>query len=76
MAPGYNINAGGYNLTGTSQAAGFVAGAVEVLRAADAFPAETLDQTVARMQNTGDLTSDPKNGRIIPRLNLGRAVMP
>ncbi len=76
LAPGSIINAGGYSNSGTSQAAPFVAGAVAVLRAADAFPAETLDQTVARMQNTGDLLSDPKNSRITARLNLGRAVLP
>lgn len=76
LAPGSIINAGGYSNSGTSQAAPHVAGAVAVLRAANAFPAETLDQTVARMQNTGDLISDPKNGRVTPRLNLGRAVLP
>ncbi|MEK6749062.1 MAG: S8 family serine peptidase [Pseudomonadota bacterium] len=76
LAPGSIITAGGFSNSGTSQASPHVAGAVAVLRAANSFPTESLDQTVVRMQNTGDLISDPKNNRITPRLNLGRAVIP
>lgn len=76
LAPGSIISAGGFSNSGTSQAAPHVAGAVAVLRAADAFPLASLDQIVARMQNSGDLVTDPKNGRSTPRLNLGRAVIP
>lgn len=75
LAPGSVISAGGFNFSGTSQATPHVAGAVAVLRAANAYPGDSLDQTVTRMQNTGDPVTDPKNGRVTPRLNLGHAII-
>lgn len=74
LAPGSKISAAGIEQSGTSQATPHVAGAVAVLRAANAYPGDSLDQTVTRMQSTGDSVTDPKNGRVTPRLNLGRAV--
>lgn len=73
LAPGSVINAGGFNMSGTSQASPHVAGAVAVLRAANAFPGDSLAQTVGRMQSTGNPVTDPKNSRVTPRLNLGLA---
>ncbi len=74
LAPGYYIIAGGVtdDTGGTSLATPFVAGAIAVLRGV--YPSETLDQTVARMTNTGVPVTDPRNGLTKPRLNLLAAV--
>jgi uncharacterized repeat protein (TIGR01451 family) len=68
LAPGALITAAGIQMAGTSQASPHVAGAVTVLRAA--FPADTLDQTTARMTGSGVPITDPRNGITKPRLNL------
>lgn len=74
LAPGSSITAGGYVASGTSQASPHVAGAVAVLR--DAFPADTLEQTLARMTDTGVAITDARNGIVKPRLNLLAAARP
>ncbi|MDA8254144.1 MAG: S8 family serine peptidase [Betaproteobacteria bacterium] len=71
LAPGSQITAAGSTMSGTSQAAPHVAGAVAVLRAA--YPTETLDQTVARL-TTGVPVTDNRNGLIKPRLSLPLAL--
>ena len=76
LAPGSTITAAGISQSGTSQATPHVAGAVGVLRAANAFPGDSVDQTISRMRNTGAPVTDPRNGRVTPRLNLGLAVTP
>ncbi len=76
LAPGALITAGGEsNYAGTSMAAPHVAGAIAVLRAPNAFPSETMDQTVTRMTSTGTLVTDPKNGLVKPRLYLSAAAV-
>lgn len=72
LAPGALIAAGGYTMAGTSQAAPHVAGAMAVLRAA--FPAETVDQLVARMTSKGKPVADARNGITKPRLDLFAAL--
>ncbi|MDP2822670.1 MAG: IPTL-CTERM sorting domain-containing protein [Sulfuritalea sp.] len=74
LAPGSEIIAGGYVASGTSQASPHVAGAVAVLR--DAFPGQTLAQTLARMTTTGVAITDARNGIVTPRLNLLEAARP
>jgi hypothetical protein len=74
LAPGSEIIAGGYVASGTSQASPHVAGAVAVLR--DAYPDETLVQTLARMTSTGVAITDARNGIVKPRLNLLEAARP
>jgi subtilisin family serine protease len=69
LAPGANITAAGITEAGTSQASPHVAGAVAVLRAE--FPLETLIQTQARLIGSGTKITDPRNGVMLPRLNLG-----
>jgi chitodextrinase len=71
LAPGSQILAGGISESGTSQAAPHVAGAVAVLRSA--FPAESLDQTLARLTN-GTMVTDSRNDIAKPRLSLPLAV--
>jgi subtilisin family serine protease len=68
LAPGAIIDAAGYSMSGTSQAAPHVSGAVAVLRAA--FPADTLDDTVSRLTSTGVPIVDGRNGITFPRLGL------
>lgn len=74
LAPGSVITAGGYVASGTSQASPHVAGAVAVLR--DAFPDETLAQTLNRLTATGVAITDVRNGIVKPRLDLLEAARP
>ncbi|HXU80571.1 MAG TPA: S8 family serine peptidase [Polyangia bacterium] len=68
LAPGVMINAAGVTMTGTSQAAPHVAGAIAVLRSA--FPAESPDAIVKRLTSTGVPVTDPRNNVVTPRLDL------
>jgi len=72
LAPGVDITAAGITMSGTSQAAPHVAGAVAVLRSA--FPGESVDATVARMTSTGVAVKDARNNLTKPRLDLGAAL--
>jgi subtilisin family serine protease len=72
LAPGVMINAAGVTMTGTSQAAPHVAGAIAVLRAA--FPSESPDAIVKRMTSTGVLVKDARNNVTTPRLDLFAAL--
>lgn len=72
LAPGVWTTAADIKMGGTSQAAPHVAGAVAVLR--NAFPDESLEQTVARMTNNGVPITDPANGLTHPRLDLMAAI--
>lgn len=72
LAPGALITAGGYTMAGTSQAAPHVAGAFAVLRGA--FPAESVDQQLARLTSTGKPILDPRNAITKPRIDLAAAV--
>ncbi len=72
LAPGAVIAAGGLNMAGTSQAAPHVAGAFAVLRAA--FPAESVDELLARLRSSPAIITDKRNGLRVPRLDLPSAV--
>jgi subtilisin family serine protease len=73
LAPGALILAGGSSYAGTSQAAPHVAGAIAVLRAANAAPNDTAAQTLARLTSTGLSIKDTRNSITKPRLNLKAA---
>ena len=72
LAPGAVIDAAGYRMVGTSQAAPHVAGAAAVLRAAR--PTETANQVISRMVSSGRPVVDARTGRTTPRLDLARAL--
>jgi uncharacterized repeat protein (TIGR01451 family) len=74
LAPGSFVNAptSAFQQSGTSQATPHISGAVAVLRAR--YAAETLTETLKRMQVSGVSDTDSANGRTTPRLNLVAAV--
>jgi uncharacterized repeat protein (TIGR01451 family) len=74
LAPGARIEAGGYNLSGTSMAAPHVAGALAVLRSA--FSTETLTQAETRLTSNGTQIADSRISRSFPRLNLPASARP
>ncbi|CEN56265.1 IPTL-CTERM sorting domain-containing protein [Candidatus Methylopumilus turicensis] len=73
LAPGVNITSAGIKLSGTSQAAPHVAGAIAVLRSA--FPSETASQLQSRLTNTRvPRVTDTRNNLSFPRLDLLQAL--
>lgn len=70
LAPGEAITAGLGTFRGTSQAAPHVSGAIALLRGTDAFPHDTVEQTIDRLVSSGVPTLDPRNGRTTPRLDI------
>lgn len=70
LAPGSFVNApsSAFQESGTSQATPHVAGSIAVLRAR--YPAESLAQTLRRLQLTGVQDTDSGNSLTRPRLNL------
>ena len=72
LAPGSLITAAGSTMQGTSQATPHIAGSIAVLRSA--FPAETPDQTVARMISTGKQVLDLRNYLAKSRIDLEASV--
>ena len=75
FAPGAAITAANVTEYGTSQAAPHVAGAVAVLRGANAAPSDSIDQTIARLKNTGLTITDQRNGKVKPRLDLAASLI-
>ncbi len=72
LAPGAMIDAGGYQMGGTSQATPHVAGALAVVAAA--FPDETPEQWTQRLIDTGVTITDHRNGFDFPRIDVEAAV--
>ena len=62
VAPGSSINAGGYPMSGTSQASPHVAGAFAVLRAANAWGNQPPNYVEAIMKNSGASFLDTRVG--------------
>jgi subtilisin family serine protease len=74
LAPGGLITAGGYTMSGTSQAAPHITGAATVLAAAE--PLFTADDIGGRLTSTGVAVIDHRNGLQFPRLDLAAALAP
>lgn len=74
LAPGSVINAAGRSMSGTSQAAPHISGAIAVLRGEGVFPFDTLDKTISRMTDTGMPVFDRRNGFTKPRIDLLSAI--
>ena len=72
LAPGAFITAGGYKMTGTSQATPHVAGALAVVRAA--FPNEPINTSISRLTSTGPNVTDARNNVTKHRLDLQAAM--
>jgi hypothetical protein len=72
LAPGAPITAGGYTMTGTSQATPHVAGAIAVIRST--FPNEPIGDSVARLTNNGPQITDSRNQIVKRRLDLLAAI--
>ena len=72
LAPGAPITAGGFRMTGTSQAAPHVAGAYAVVRSA--FPGEAVNASIARLTGSGVSIRDARNGITKRRLDLQAAL--
>ncbi len=73
LAPGVKITSSGITLSGTSQAAPHVAGAIAMLRAA--FPSETASQLQSRLINARvPKVTDTRNNLSFPRLDLLQAL--
>lgn len=72
LAPGVGITAAGLTMSGTSQAAPHVAGAIALLAAAD--PSATPDAILARLTTSTKLVTDARNKVSKPRLDLAAAL--
>jgi len=72
LAPGVAITASGLTMSGTSQAAPHVAGAIAVL--AGAFPNDTLAIRTTRLLMTKTTVTDTRNNLKKPRLDLQYAI--
>jgi hypothetical protein len=66
LAPGRNIDAGGYIKTGTSMASPHVAGAVAVLRAGNAWSGISIDALISQMRTQGRWIVDSRTGQSFP----------
>lgn len=66
LAPGVQIQAGGFTLSGTSMASPHVTGAYAILRASNAWQAMPIDELTSHLRATGQLVMDQRLGIAFP----------
>ncbi len=67
VAPGVGMSAGGWTMSGTSQAAPVVSAALAIVQAA--YPHESVDESIARLKGSAVVT-DVRTGASVPRVHL------
>ena len=72
LAPGSEITSAGITMSGTSQAAPHVAGAVALLKGANG--SMTVDDVILGLTNTGVAVTDSRNSLTKPRVDVAAAV--
>jgi hypothetical protein len=72
LAPGARVTADGEAMDGTLQATPQVAGGLAIL--AEAYPTESPEDWLERLQDTGSKVTDLRNGRSFSRMDVGEAV--
>lgn len=73
VAPGVRVKAAGITMSGTSQATPHVSGAIAALQSINAFPDDSPDETIQRLQETGIPVFDPESGQTFFRIDLEAA---
>ena len=74
LAPGAIIQAGGHALSGTSQAAPHVSGAIALIRSA--APNASVAQVENALKSSDIKIRDPRNGVVTPRVDLAQSLSP
>ncbi|MDC0255684.1 S8 family serine peptidase [Bacteriovoracales bacterium] len=70
LAPGESIRAAGIRMSGTSQAAPHVSGAIAVLKGKNIFQKEKVESVINALKENAPMVTDYRSGIRFPRLDL------